>query len=126
MSKAQQLDNAAEVSPEQFQSDVRMKLVSGLTGLPTPNMTEQDKADFAQGRAAGALSVPVVAGATIGATAAASALPAVLPHTVAGIKAIGTWAEANPAKAYGLFLLLKELSPTFKKAVGIVKSAPTE
>jgi hypothetical protein len=49
-------------------------LVSGLTGMPTPNMTEADKASFARGKAAGAISVPVVAGAALG----ASALPSVI------------------------------------------------
>ena len=119
--------DAPEPSPEEQQSKTRQMLVSGLTGMPTPVMNDQDKAEFARGKAAGAVSVPLVAGATAGATAGASALlPAVLPHTVAGIKAIGTWAEANPAKAYGLFLLLKEMVPGFKKAVGIVSHAPTE
>ncbi len=59
-----------QADPAQEASNTRQMLVSGLTGMPTPNMTEQDKASFARGKAAGAVSVPVVAGATVGATAA--------------------------------------------------------
>ena len=53
-------------------------LVSGLTGLPTPNMTEADKASFARGKATDAISVPVVAGATVGATAAPEVIPTIV------------------------------------------------
>jgi hypothetical protein len=40
-------------------------LVSGLTGMPTPNMTATDRQQFETGKAAGALSVPAVAGAVV-------------------------------------------------------------
>ena len=33
-------------NPEQDASNTRQMLVSGLTGMPTPNMTDQDKASF--------------------------------------------------------------------------------
>jgi hypothetical protein len=59
-----------QADPAQEASNTRQMLVSGLTGMPTPNMTEQDKASFARGKAAGAVSVPIVAGATAAATAA--------------------------------------------------------
>ena len=49
----------------------RMSALAGLTGMPTPNMSEQDRASFAKGKAAGAISVPVVAGAATAAEAGA-------------------------------------------------------
>lgn len=55
-------------NPDQYASDTRQMLVSGLTGMPTPNMTDADKASFARGKEAGAISVPVVAGATTAAS----------------------------------------------------------
>ncbi len=58
-----------KANPEQEASNTRQMLVSGFTGMPTPNMTEQDKASFESGKAAGAVSVPLVAGATVGASA---------------------------------------------------------
>jgi hypothetical protein len=56
------------LSPDEQASQTRQMLVSGLTGMPTPNMTEADKAQFQKGKAAGAVSVPLVAGATMGLT----------------------------------------------------------
>jgi hypothetical protein len=53
----------AKANPEQDASNTRQMLVSGLTGMPTPNMTDQDKASFERGKMAGAVSVPAVAGA---------------------------------------------------------------
>lgn len=58
--------------------------------------------------------------------AIAEALPAVIPSTIAGVKAIGTWAEAHPFHAWALLQTLKEIVPGVKKAVGLVKSAPGE
>lgn len=69
------------------------------------------------------------AGAIAGTTAAvgtAAALPAVIPATVAGAKAINTWARANPVHAYLVLQLLREALPSFRKAVGIVKGSPDE
>ncbi len=54
---------AVAANPEQDASNTRQMLVSGLTGIPTPNITEQDKASFERGQMAGAVSVPIVAGA---------------------------------------------------------------
>ena len=51
-------------------SNTRQMLVSALTGMPTPNMTAQDKASFERGKSAGAVSVPLAAGVTAGAMAA--------------------------------------------------------
>jgi len=53
------------------------------------------------------------------------ALPPVLVHTIEGAKALGTWAEANPYKAFILYQLAKEFLPGAKKAIGLVKSAPS-
>jgi len=52
-----------KANPEEDASNTRQMLVSGLTGMPTPNMTAQDKASFERGKMAGAVSVPAVAGA---------------------------------------------------------------
>jgi len=89
-----------EPSPAEQQSQTRQMLVSGLTGMPTPNMTEQDKADFASGKAAGAISVPAVAGVYLGAHAALSAgIPALTKALTGGALAVGAWAEEHPVAA---------------------------
>ena len=66
--------------------------VSGLTGIPTPNMSAEDKAEFEQGKAAGAVSVPVVAGAV----AATSAIPAAESFLQISEKALEHLAENYP------------------------------
>jgi hypothetical protein len=116
----------AQIGPsdEEKASQTRQMLVGGLTGMPTPNMTDEDKKSFARGKAAGAISVPLVAGATIGATELSEAVPSVLAHTVEGVKAIGTWAAKNPVQAYLLFQVMKELVPGAKKAMGVIKGVP--
>ena len=86
-------------------SNTRQMLVSGLTGMPTPNMTEADKASFEKGKAAGAISVPVVAGATLGATAT----PEVVPEIVQKAKAVAEWAKANPIKSLAVAKIADEL-----------------
>lgn len=111
-------------SPEEEASQTRQMLVSGLTGMPTPNMSDADKKSFARGKAAGAVSVPVVAGAATGATAIAEAVPSVLPHTIEGVKAIGAWAAKNPLQAYLLYQVMKDLVPGAKKALGVIKGIP--
>ncbi|MCU1301584.1 MAG: hypothetical protein JWQ87_1868, partial [Candidatus Sulfotelmatobacter sp.] len=86
-------------------SNTRQMLVSGLTGMPTPNMTDADKASFARGKAAGAVSVPLVAGATLGATAA----PEIIPPIVDKAKAVAKWATSNPGKSYVIGKIADEL-----------------
>jgi hypothetical protein len=54
----------------------------------------------------------------------ATALPSVIPHTIAGVKAVGEWAKANPIQAYLLYNVLKELIPGAKKAMGVIKGVP--
>lgn len=67
-------------TPEEQASQTRQMAVSGLTGMPTPNMSAQDKAEFEQGKAAGAVSVPVVAAGTVAAAYAPEIAMAVLKH----------------------------------------------
>lgn len=54
----------------------------------------------------------------------AEAVPAVLTHTIDGVKAIGAWAGRNPVQAYLLYNVIKDLLPGAKKAIGIVKGMP--
>lgn len=92
-------------TPDDKASNTRQMLVSGLTGIPTPNMTDADKASFARGKAAGAVSVPLVAGATLGATAA----PEVVPPIVDKAKSVVKWATSNPGKSYIIGKIADEL-----------------
>lgn len=92
-------------SADDAASNTRQMLVSGMTGMPTPNMTDADKASFARGKAAGAVSVPVVAGATIGATAT----PELIPSIVQKAKDVVEWAKANPIKSVALAKMADEL-----------------
>ena len=61
-------DQAAKVSDWDAAQEAghqnRMSLLSGFTGMPTPSMNAEDRASFDKGKAAGAMSVPAVAGAT--------------------------------------------------------------
>jgi hypothetical protein len=63
-------------TPEDKQSQTRQMLVSGLTGMPTPNMSESDKASFESGKAAGAVSNVATAAGVTGVTGLAELLPA--------------------------------------------------
>jgi hypothetical protein len=95
----------AKVNLEDQASKNRQMMVSGMTGMPTPNMTDADKASFERGKAAGAISVPVVAGATLAATAA----PEVVPTIVQKAKAVAEWAKTNPLRAYAISKMADEL-----------------
>ena len=64
-----------------------------------------------------------LAGAGEAGAAIAEAVPNVLPHTIDGVKAIGTWAKANPMSAYILYNVIKDLIPGAKRAIGLVKAA---
>src|SRR5438552_11791704 len=101
----QKQQGAPKKSSEDDASQTRQMLVSDLTGMPTPNMTEADKTSFAKGKAAGAVSVPLVAGATLGATAA----PEILPAVVNKAKAVVEWAKANPIKSVAIAKMADEL-----------------
>lgn len=54
----------------------------------------------------------------------AEAVPAVLTHTIEGVKAIGAWAAKNPVQAYLLYNVMKDLIPSAKKAIGVIKGVP--
>ncbi len=106
---AVQVNAPASSSPsdEEQASQTRQMLVSGLTGMPTPNMTDDDKKSFAKGKAAGAISVPVVAGATIGATEAAPLLADKIGYAKElaeyygkeGVEAVAKMASEHPIAA---------------------------
>lgn len=51
-----------KLNPEQQASNTRQSAVAGMTGMPTPNMSDQDKASFERGKMAGAVSVPLATG----------------------------------------------------------------
>lgn len=53
-------------------SNTRQMLVAGLTGMPTPNMTDADKQSFQTGRAVGAGSATLLSAAPL--------LGAIAPH----------------------------------------------
>lgn len=61
-----------QANPDQTASDTRQMLVSGLTGIPTPNMTDADRASFATGKAAGAGTATLLSAAPL--------LGALAPH----------------------------------------------
>jgi hypothetical protein len=82
-------------------SNTRQMLVAGLTGMPTPNMSDADKASFAKGKAAGAVSVPVVAGATLAASG--------IPEIVQAAGSIAKWAKENPLSTLALSKVADEL-----------------
>jgi len=109
--------------PQDQGAQDRMEALSGMTGMPVPG---QNKEEFESGKAAGSVSALATEGLGAAATGAAAALPAVLPHTIEGVKAIGSWAEAHPVQAYLLFQVMKELVPGMKKAMGIVKDVPID
>lgn len=117
---------AKQAENEIQQSQTRQSMVAGLTGMPTPNMSDADKATFEKGKAAGAVSNVAATSAMAGGAGIDAVLPAVLPHTVAGIKAISDWATAHPVQAYMLYNVVRELLPNAKKAIGLVKAVPTD
>jgi hypothetical protein len=51
--------------------------------------------------------------------AIAEALPAVIPSTLGGLKAVGAWADAHPVHAVVLLQTLKEFVPGFRKMTGL-------
>ena len=117
-------DGRPVLSPEEQASQTRQMLVSGLTGMPTPNMTADDKASFERGKAVGAVSVPAVAGVTAGLSSlpeAASALYDLAVKHLAGNVRPGMEEEAAKQK-------LLEMAPKVYKAakdLGIAGTALT-
>lgn len=97
-------------TPEQQQAELARN---------TPAKLAEGTAETLGGAAAAGVAGPA-------ALAGAGSLPAVVPGTIAGLKAIGTWAEANPVHAYLLLQALKEFVPGFRKMTGIVDKSPTQ
>jgi hypothetical protein len=60
---SEKADAQVKLNPEQQASNIRQSAVAGMTGMPTPNMSDQDRASFERGKMAGAVSVPAVTGA---------------------------------------------------------------
>lgn len=89
----------AQMSPQDEQSNTRQMLASGLTGMPTPNMTALDRTNFETGKAVGAASVPVVAAGTTGATLVPEALGAGARALIPPVIRFGQWAAENPRAA---------------------------
>jgi hypothetical protein len=109
---------------ESFSNTMQRAAAYGKTVTPT-----QVNAELATAPAKAAQVV--MAAPAIGALGAAGlsvgdALPSVLAHTTEGVRAIGTWANANPVQAYLVYNLLRELVPGAKKAMGLVQHAPVE
>lgn len=77
----------------------RLSALAGLTGMPTPNMSDEDKAQFEQGKAAGAVSVPVVAGAVATPAALGAGVNALLPAVTRGVVGVTAWAAQHPVAA---------------------------
>jgi len=109
--------------PKDEASETRQMLVSGLTGMPTPNMTATDRQNFTTGKAVGAVSVPAVAAGTLGAGLAGEFGPPV-------IKAVADMAKAHPvaakaiAKIIGGAVLGHDYGHTLKGAlIGALLSA---
>jgi len=101
----QQSADSGQATSDDEASRTRQMLVSGLTGLASPVMTDQEKQQFEQGKAAGAISVPAVAAVTAGATA----LPEVAPSLLQRAQTVYTWAKANPLKAGAVEAIAREL-----------------
>jgi hypothetical protein len=107
--------------PDMQNAGVTVPDAGRIPGQATGSNQVTDK-QAGEGVAAGAAA----GGAALGGSAAVGALPAVLPHTIEGVKAITKWAEAHPVHAYALYNIMKELVPGAKKTIGLVKGAPGE
>jgi hypothetical protein len=77
-------------------------------------MTEQEKTEFAQGKAAGAISVPLVAAAT--------AAPALAPAA----KAITAWTVAHPVATAMGYHLARELGIPLPKILDVLSKFQVE
>jgi hypothetical protein len=109
MSKAQPINQPSQWDAAQEAGHQnRLSALAGLTRMPTPNMSEQDKASFEQGKMAGAVSVPAVAAGVSGMASpvASAALLSIAKRY--GIKALE---GAGVGLGYDLY---KELKKTFE------------
>jgi hypothetical protein len=109
---------------ESFADTMQRAATYGKTVTPTQVNAKLNTAPTKAAQvltAAPAIGVVGAAGLSAG-----SALPSVLAHTTEGVRAIGSWANANPVQAYPVYNLLRELVPGVKKAMGLVQHAPVE
>lgn len=105
-----ELQNTSTTQDAQ-ESNARQMMVAGMTGIPTPNMNALDRTNFATGKAAGAATVPVAAGAAYGATvlpglavdAISNAARAALPH----VQKLTQLIEENPKTAKAIWEVAK-------------------
>jgi hypothetical protein len=116
------------VPGESFDKTMKRAVAYGKT-VTQEQLSREEKTMPA--KAATALAAAPIMGAAGAAGGAAlnevaTTLPSVIPHTIAGVKAIGTRANANPIQAYLLYNLLKEFLPGAKKAIGLIKGMPEE
>lgn len=94
--------NAAtpEMSEQEKASKIMQMAVGGMTGMPQPVMNEQDRKEFEQGKIAGAVSVPAVAGLYLAAhSALAAGIPALTKALTTGAIGLGQWAAEHPTAA---------------------------
>jgi hypothetical protein len=137
LSKAQPLPGQKPLVSDwdQQQEDAhqtRMSALAGLTGMPTINMSEQDKASFAQGKSAGAVSVPLVAGAVSTPAAVSAGVSALAPALTRGVIGMTAWAAEHPIAAKIIWEGLKAsmygtaAGAGAKVAGKIIKAAPGE
>lgn len=122
-------DGSFVVTPkegESFSDTMRRAAAMGKT--VTPQQIQSQTVKGLKEAPAVLAAAPVIgaAGAASGAAVneVATALPSVIPHTIEGIKAVGTWANANPFSAYMLLQTLKAIVPGFRKAAGFIKGTP--
>ncbi|MGA9305635.1 MAG: hypothetical protein WBW31_09565 [Candidatus Sulfotelmatobacter sp.] len=94
-------------------------------GAEIGDNTAQAKAALSDTLSAAGETAAGVTGAQIPG-AIAEVLPAVIPSTIEGMKSLTAWAAAHPVHAYVLYNVLKDLVPGAKKAIGLVKGAPSE
>jgi hypothetical protein len=100
MSKAQPINQPSQWDAAQEAGHQnRLSALAGLTGMPTPNMSEQDGASFEQGKAAGAVSVPVVAGAVSTPAVIGAGVNALAPALTRGVVGMTAWAAEHPIAA---------------------------
>jgi|ERR1022692_194137 hypothetical protein len=103
-----------------------MKRAAAQGKKTTPEMVNKEIATMPEKAAQVIAAAPIAGAAGAAGLESPAILPAVLPHTIEGIKAISAWATAHPVQAYMLYNVVKELIPSAKKAMGLVKNIPTE
>jgi hypothetical protein len=93
---------------KEAQSNTRQMAVAGLTGMPTPNMTEDDKASFERGKATGAVTATAVSAAPLVAEAAGP------------IGTAAKWVKDNPVLAGIGYHVARELGIPLPKMLDVL------